>query len=198
MAASEHEFDPAVEDAGAPRGRSAFMRLEVILERSSPGFVILVGLLLLALVGLVDALTNRFDVTVFYLVPVALVTFARGRWMGLLMAGVAAIAWEAAEVVNHVTTVQSAVTYWNALTRFYAYAAVVLLVWPMRAALLYERGAAEKQAEAADQLRALMELRDAAEHTSWEPMPSTDPAMDGLREALDALDETQKSSSAGA
>ena len=117
--------------------------------------------------------------------------------MGLLMAGVAAIAWEAAEVVNHVTTVQSAVTYWNALTRFYAYAAVALLVWAMRAALLYEREAAEKQAEAADQLRALIELRDAAEHTSWEPTLSTDPVIDGLRKALDALDESHKASGAG-
>lgn len=150
MAVPEHGFDPPDDEVDASRGRTAFMRLEAILERSSPGFVILVGLLLLALVGLIDAQTNRFDVTVFYLVPVALVTFARGRWMGLLMAGVAAIAWEAAEVVNHVTTIQSAVTYWNALTRFYAYAAVALLVWPMRSALLYERETAEKQAEAAD------------------------------------------------
>jgi hypothetical protein len=92
--------------------------------------------------------------------------------------------------VNHVTSLDSTVTYWNAITRFYAYALVVMLIAPMREAVLFERDEAEKEAAAAEQLRALMELRDAAERAaSWDtPEEADDPALAELREALHALD----------
>ncbi len=173
------------------RGRTHLLRFEEFLERRSRGFVLLLGLLLLALVALIDSVTGHFDVTIFYLVPVALVTFSRGRWMGLLFAGIASIAWEVAEVVNHVTSVNSPVTYYNAITRFYVYAAVALMIAPIRAALIYERDAAEKEAETAEQLRALMELRDAAERATWDVPAGTDPAVDELREALAAVEQMQ-------
>lgn len=152
----------------------ALLRLEAFLRRRSPGFVILLGLLLLALIGLVDAVTGSFDVSVFYLVPVGLVTFARGRWMGALMAGVATLARGAAEVARGVQSLDSPVTYWSAITRFYVFMAVVLLIGPVRDALVAqrelarrEREAAEREHEAAEQLRALNELRDALQHASF-------------------------------
>ena len=175
------------------RGRTALLHLEGFLSARSRGFVLLVGLLFLALVALVDGVAGRLDLTLFYLVPVALVTFSRGRWMGLLFAGVASIAWAAVEVINHVTRLDSPVTYLNALTKFYAFAAVALLVWPMRAALLYERRSAENEAEAAEELRALLELREAAERAAWEMPTGQDPVVDELREALKALDEVRTS-----
>ncbi|GIU99102.1 MAG: hypothetical protein KatS3mg014_0718 [Actinomycetota bacterium] len=52
----------------------------------------------------------------------------------------------------------------NALTRFYVFEAVSLLVAPMRDVVLWERELAEREATAAEQLRALAELRDALEH----------------------------------
>ncbi len=125
-----------------------------------------VGLLLLALIGLVDAVTGPLEVAVFYLVPVGLVTYCRGRWVGVAMAGAAAIAWGIVEVGTGVTTIASRVTYVNALTRFYVFEAVSLLVAPMRDVVLWERELAEREAATAEQLRALSELRDALEHQS--------------------------------
>jgi K+-sensing histidine kinase KdpD len=173
------------------RGRTTLLRLEAFLGARSRGFVLVVGLLLLALVALIDGEIGRLDLTLFYLVPVAVVTFTRGRWMGLLFAGVASIAGAAVQVVNHVTRIDSPVTYLNALTKFYAFALVALLVWPMRAALLYERRSAEQEADAADELRALLELREAAERAAWEMPAGQDPVVDELREALKALDEVR-------
>jgi len=161
---------PEVSQVEAP----ALLRLEAFLGRRSPGFVILLGLLLLALIGLVDAVTGSFDVSVFYLVPVGLVTFSRGRWMGALMAGVATVARGAAEVARGVQSLDSPVTYWSAITRFYVFMAVVLLIGPVRDALVAqrelarrEREAADREHEAAEQLRALNELRDALQHASF-------------------------------
>lgn len=174
-------------EAGRRHHRTWLLRFEEALSRRPRGYVILAGLLLLAIVGLVDALSGRFDVTLFYLLPVALVTFSRGRWMGIAFAAIAALAFGAADIANDVTTLDTPVTYWNWLTRFYAYALVVLLISPMREALLWEREAAEKEAEAAEQLRALMELRDAAESSAWHH--ADDPEAVELRARLQALDQ---------
>ncbi|HZD17837.1 MAG TPA: hypothetical protein VE669_06825 [Actinomycetota bacterium] len=147
-------------------GRSLLVGLERFLDGFSPPFVVLVGLLLLALIGLVDAVTGDFAVAIFYLVPIGLVTYARGRWVGTVMAAVAASAFLSVDLGTGVTQAQQAVTYWNWLTRFYVYEAVVILVAPMRDVIRWERELAEREAETAEKLRALNELRAALESSS--------------------------------
>jgi hypothetical protein len=145
-------------------GRSMLTALEELLAGFSEPFVVLVGLLLLALIGLLDAVTGAFAVSVFYLVPIGLVTYARGRWLGTAMAATAACAWMAVELGTGVTSWDQAVTYWNWLSRFYVYEAIVVLVAPMRDVVRWEREVAEREAEAAEKLRALNELRAALEN----------------------------------
>ncbi|MGH2634982.1 MAG: hypothetical protein ACRDHU_02375 [Actinomycetota bacterium] len=140
-------------------GYSMVTAVERFLDTFSPPFVVILGLLLMALIGLVDAVTGAFAVGVFYLVPIGLVTYSRGRWVGTLMAAAAALAWGGVELAQHVTTWDSGVTYWNFLTRFYVYEAIVLLVAPMRDVVLREREVATREAEAAAKLRALNEFR---------------------------------------
>jgi hypothetical protein len=173
--------------------RSWMLRFETMLSRRSRAFVIIMGLLLLALVGLIDAVTGAFAVEVFYLVPIALVTFARGRWVGLWMAGVASISWGIVEVAQKVTTVDQSITYWNGLTRFYGYAAIVLLIAPMRQAMVMQRELAEREADDADQLRAMNELRDVALRTELDDEGEVShetevPEGEELMDALSALD----------
>lgn len=144
--------------------RTVLLRVERAFGNLSPAFVVITGLLLLALIGLVDAVTGAFTVSVFYLVPIGMVTFARGRWVGIAMVAAAATAWGAVELGTGVTTFESAVTYWNFLTRFYMFEAVSLLVAPMRDVVLWERDVAEREAADAERLRALTELRAAMEY----------------------------------
>ncbi len=92
-------------------GRSSLIALERFLSRFTPLFVVLVGLLLLALIGLIDAVTGAFGVAVFYLVPIGLVTFARGRWIGTIMAATAAAAWMIVDLSAGTTTLAQSVTY---------------------------------------------------------------------------------------
>jgi hypothetical protein len=140
-------------------GYTMMTALERFLGSFSPPFVVILGLLLMALIGLVDAVTDTFAVGIFYLVPIGLVAFARGRWIGTLMAAAAAAAWGGVELAQHLTAWDSGVTYWNFLTRFYVYEAIVLLVAPMRDVVLWERDVAAREVEAADKLRALNALR---------------------------------------
>ena len=144
-------------------GYTMITALERFLASFSAPFVVVIGLLLLALIGLVDAVTGSFAVAVFYLVPIGLVTYARGRWVGTLMASTAALAWTGVELAQHVTAFDNSVTYLNWLTRFYVYEAIVLLVAPLRDVVEWEREVVTREAEAADKLRALNELRAAME-----------------------------------
>ena len=144
-------------------GYTMITALERFLASFTSPFVVIIGLLLLALIGLVDAVTGAFAVAVFYLVPIGLVTYARGRWVGTLMAATAAFAWSGVELAQQVTAFDSSVTYLNWLTRFYVYEAIVLLVAPLRDVVAWERDVAAREAEAADKLRALNELRAAIE-----------------------------------
>jgi hypothetical protein len=63
------------------------------------------------------------------------------------------------DLTQHVTALSASVTYWNFLTRFYVYEAIVILVAPMRDVVLWERQVSTREAEAADKLRALNEIR---------------------------------------
>ena len=178
---------PPREDAAARLARSRVLRVEGFLGRRSPAFVVLLGLLLVALVGLVDAVTGEFAVSVLFLVPVAFVTFSRGRGIGLVTAILGAIAWCAADVAGGLTSVQDAVTYWNGVTRLAALMAITLLVAPMRDALAWQRELAERETEAADQLRTLNELRDALQHTDDVPAEQLQ-TLSELRDSLERLD----------
>jgi K+-sensing histidine kinase KdpD len=167
------------EDAEQKLERSWLLNVEGFLSRRSPGFVILIGLLLLTLIWIIDLVSGSFAVYEFYLVPIGVVAFSRGRWVGTLMAFVAALAQGAAEVATHVTTIASSVTEWNFLTRFFIFEAVVVLVAPLRDVLIWQRELAAKEAATAAELRALIELRETLMHGgSDSPFAEVQGAMD--------------------
>jgi K+-sensing histidine kinase KdpD len=169
------------DDAARKIERSWLLTVERFLAERSPGFVILSGLLLLILIWVIDLVTGPFAVSEFYLLPIGIVAFSRGRWVGTLMAFVAALAWGAAEVATHVTAIASSVTEWNFLTRFFIFEAVVLLVSPMRDVLSWQRELAAKESANAAELRALIELRETLMHSGPEsPFADAQGGMDEL------------------
>ena len=135
------------------------MALERFFAGFSPPFVVLVGLLIMGLIALLDSVTGNFAVAVFYLVPIGLVTYARGRRVGTLMAAAAACAWLGVELAQGLSDLASGLPYWNWLTRFYVYEAIVLLVAPLRDVALRERKVAVQESETSEKLRALNQLR---------------------------------------
>ena len=147
-------------------GDAVLLRVERILSSRSPGFVVVVGLLLLALIALIDVVTGAVLALpeFFYFAPIAVVTFARGRRTGALMAAASAVAFSTTEIANHTVRLGSGVMYTNLLTRLLIFELVSLLIAPMRSALLRQRDLAEREAEAAEELRALNSLKDTLLH----------------------------------
>ena len=185
LALTTRESGSREETAQTRLEHSALLRFDAFLARRSPAFIILLGLLLLALFGLIDALTGSFDIAPLYIVPIGLVTFSRGRGMGIAMAVMATLARGAAELVRGVTDAGSFVTYWSGLTRLYVFAAVVLMVGPMRDVLRWQREVTETLTETNTHLEALNELRDVLNH---EDDPDGERALDELRASLETLD----------
>src|SRR5689334_10154384 len=74
-------------------------RVAGFIERQPGWLVFTVGVILLALVGWADYLAGAgLSFTPFYLVPVALVTWAMGRGVGVAMALAATFSWSLAFV----------------------------------------------------------------------------------------------------
>jgi K+-sensing histidine kinase KdpD len=176
--------------------RSWMMRAERVLAGSSAWVAIVIGILLLVLVGLVDAASGSFEVSVFYFLPIALVTFGRGRWMGIFLSSLVALGWSAVEVIRGVSEPLAGATYWTTLSRFYAFVAVCLVIAPMREALIQQRDLAEREAAVAERLRALNELREAMSSLEVEAGRENDPRIDELFGVLHALDRDWTDTSA--
>lgn len=168
---------------------SSLLRFEAFMARRSPAFVVILGFLLIALIGLIDALTGSFDMAPLYILPIGLVTFSRGRWLGAALALVATIARGAAEVANSISDLQSPVTYWSGLTRFYVFMVVVLMVGPMRDVLRWQREAADTLAETNNHLEALNELRDVLTYEDEQQELDNRRALEDLQASLDALEQ---------
>jgi len=168
---------------------SSLLRFEAFMSRRSPAFVLILGFLLLALIGLIDAVSGTFDMAPLYILPIGLVTFSRGRWLGALLALVATVARGAAEVANSIADLQSPVTYWSGLTRFYVFMVVVLMVGPMRDVLRWQREAADTLAGTNAHLEALNELRDVLHYDDEQQEESNRKAFADLQASLEALEE---------
>jgi two-component system sensor histidine kinase KdpD len=149
------------------------------------------------LIALVDVVTGAVLALpeFFYLVPIAVVTFARGRRTGALMAAASAAAFGATEIAHDTVRFNSGVMYTNFLTRFLIFEAVSLMIAPMRSALLRQRGLARREAEAAERLRALNGLKDtllhAVSHDLKGPMAAIRGSV-GVLERAEQLNLTQE------
>ena len=97
------------------------MRLKVLLT--------LLGLLLVLLIAYADYLTGfGANLSVFYLIPIALVVWFVGRQAGLAIAGMGAIAWLLADILTDQTLPTTFLPYWRAAMRLAFFLIVVYLL----------------------------------------------------------------------
>jgi signal transduction histidine kinase len=91
--------------------------------------VIFFGLGLTACCGVVDWFSGpEIAFSVVYLVPISLVAYKCGRWLGLAQAVVCGQMWLFVEVLTNTTYSSAIIPYWNGLVRFLIFATVGMLV----------------------------------------------------------------------
>lgn len=99
------------------------------LEGRGAAFWLLAGCLLVSLFALIDIRTGpELSVSLFYLIPVVLVTWFCGRKIGIGFSVIAAMAWFAADLLSGSTYSQPLISYWNAAIRFGFFLVVALLI----------------------------------------------------------------------
>lgn len=113
------------------------------LEKGKPVFWMSVGLIGVALLGAVDALTgNEITFSLFYLIPIVLVTWAVNQNAGLLMSVVSALTIFGAELVASQVYSPPLIYALNTVIRTIFYAFVTFLVAALHKAQREERLAA--------------------------------------------------------
>jgi diguanylate cyclase (GGDEF)-like protein len=88
-----------------------------------------VGIVLIALVGIVDYLTGvEIAVSLFYLIPISLVVWFAGRGLGIMMSAVSAIVWFGADFLGGKIYSHALIPYWNGALELGFFLIVTLLL----------------------------------------------------------------------
>lgn len=116
------------------------MNFLVSLEKRSKLFGIVVGFALIAAVGILDFLTGyEFAFSLFYLIPISLVTWLTGRRLGIVASLVSAAAWLISDVAAGNPYSHPAIYAWNTFMGFGFFVIIALLLSSLRRALEHER-----------------------------------------------------------
>ena len=99
------------------------------LESYSRPFVLAIGLVLIALIGILDVVTGyELSFSLFYLIPIGLIAWIAGRRMGIAAAVVGALVWLLADIQARQPVSQGLTVVWNALIRLGFFLVVTLLL----------------------------------------------------------------------
>jgi len=98
-------------------------------ENRSKFFWAIEGFVLIAGVGYVDYLTGyEISFSLFYLMPISLLTWFAGRRFGIAASIASALVWLMAEITTGQSYSHPAIYYWNSLVRFSFFIIFTLLI----------------------------------------------------------------------
>jgi diguanylate cyclase (GGDEF)-like protein len=110
------------------------------LEGKSKLFWVLIGLISVFIVGTIDWLTGpEISFSLFYLVPVSLITWFLGKTPGIVTSTIAAVVWLFCDYFSGNSYSYVAIYYWNSLIRFGFFIIVTLLFSLLKDAMENER-----------------------------------------------------------
>ena len=110
------------------------------LERQTKPFLLLVGFTLIVVIGCIDFLIgHEIGFSVFYVLPISLITWFTSRRFGLAASLISAIAWFSADVASRDPYFHSLVLVWNTLIRLSFFIIITFLLSALRGAAQRER-----------------------------------------------------------
>lgn len=116
------------------------MNFLVSLEKRSKLFGILVGFTLIGVVGSLDFLTGyEIAFSLFYLIPISLVTWLTGRRLGIVASLASAAVWLISDLAAGNSYSHPGIYVWNTLMGFGFFLIVTFLLSTLRKAMEHER-----------------------------------------------------------
>ncbi len=105
------------------------MKILSILEKQNKSAILLFGFLLIVVVGIIDFVTgNEIGVSIFYVIPIAFITWLISRQLGLLASIVSAFTWIGVDIISGHSYQHPLVPYWNTLIRLAFFVIITLLI----------------------------------------------------------------------
>jgi phosphoglycerol transferase MdoB-like AlkP superfamily enzyme len=109
-------------------------------DQKSSFHIFLVGLTLLVLVAILDFLTGgELSFSIFYLLPIVLVTWFMARWAGLTFCILAASTWLLVETNSNHNYNNNFIPLWNTLVRFSFFLMTTALLFKLKNLLIAEK-----------------------------------------------------------
>ena len=116
------------------------MKIIASLEKRSQFFWAMAGLALIVAVGIVDFLTGyEIAFSLFYLIPISLVTWFAGRRLGIMAAIASALTWYITDIASGRPYSHTAIHFWNTGVRTSFFFIVMALLSALRKALEHEK-----------------------------------------------------------
>lgn len=104
------------------------------LRRHSRVPLMIFGFLLVGAIGLLDYFSGpELSVSVFYLLPVALVAWLRGKWPGYCISLASMGCWLAADLLSGADYSHPLIPYWNAMVGLASFIIITQILAPLRA-----------------------------------------------------------------
>lgn len=94
--------------------------------------LLLIGLILVAIMGVIDYLTGDYSVLILYVLPVFLLSWSGGKWIGMVVCIAAGCTRFISNLPLHNF---STLNYWNSMVDMLFFAVISLLVHYLRTAL---------------------------------------------------------------
>jgi diguanylate cyclase (GGDEF)-like protein len=92
--------------------------LYAFLERSSQRSIVMIGILFLVVLGVIDVSTGyELSFSIFYLLPIVIVSYFGTRPLGVIMSFLSAAVWLYADIVSGHVYAHPAIPAWNAVMR---------------------------------------------------------------------------------
>ena len=110
------------------------------LYRSRQLFIVLSGILLVVLVGIADYLTGaEISFSIFYLLPVSLVSWYLGVWYGISFSVICSFLWFLNEYIGGHTYSNQIFVYWNTVVRGIIFLVAAIILSKLKHSLTIER-----------------------------------------------------------
>ena len=109
------------------------------IEKQNKSFIIAIGYIIIGVLGIIDTLTGKeLDFSLFYVIPILIVTWHTGLGPGIVFSLISALVWLLSDVLSgHVTLLS--IYAWNTLIRLGFFLTIAFLLSRLLTVLEHER-----------------------------------------------------------
>ena len=120
------------------------MNLLENIEKQNKSFIIAIGYIIIGVLGIIDTLTGKeLDFSLFYVIPILIVTWHTGLGLGIVFSLISALVWLLSDVLSGNVTLLS-IYAWNTLIRLGFFLTIAFLLSRLLTVLEHEREIAHK------------------------------------------------------